>query len=291
MTVLHTLTRFLTLSSGEKVFWREAGSVDSPTILLLHGFPSSSHQFRNLIPLLAPKYRVIAPDYPGFGFTVPTNNYTYTFDNIFKTVDGFLDAIPNPPKKYSIYVFDYGAPVGIRLALKYPDRIQAIITQNGNAYVEGLGAFWDPIRALWAANTTANRDAIRPFLEINGTKSQYDNGEDHPELIPPESYTLDQALMDRPGNKDIQFDIFYDYQNNLPLYPKIQEWFRKSQVPTLVAWGKNDNIFIYPGAEAFKRDLPNAQFSPIDGGHFALENHVDEMAHLILGFLEKNGVC
>lgn len=291
MTFIQTLTRFLTLSSGEKVFWREAGSVDSPTILLLHGFPSSSHQYRNLIPLLAPKYRVIAPDFPGFGFTVPTDNYTYTFDNIFKTVDTFLGEIPNPPKKYSIYVFDYGAPVGIRLSLKYPDRIQAIITQNGNAYVEGLGEFWDPARKLWKDNSTENRKALDSLFQLNTTIFQYEGGEKHPEAVPPESYTLDQALMDRPGNKEIQVNLFYDYQNNLPLYPKIQEYFRKSQVPTLVAWGKHDIIFIYPGAEAYKRDLPNAQISPIDGGHFVLETHLDEMAKLILDFLKKNGIC
>ncbi|KAF2739339.1 alpha/beta-hydrolase [Polyplosphaeria fusca] len=291
MTFIQTLTKFLTLASGEEVFWREAGSVNSPTVLLLHGFPSSSHQFRNLIPLLAPKYRVIAPDFPGFGFTTVPDNYTYTFDNIANSIDNFLNAIPNPPKKYSIYVFDYGAPVGTRLTLKHPERIESIITQNGNFYVEGLGSFWDPIRALWTDNSTEHRDALRPFLTINGTKSQYDGGEEHPEAVPPEAYTLDQALLDRPGNKEIQLGLFYDYQNNLLLYPKIQEYFRKSQVPTLVAWGKKDSFFIYPGAEAFKRDLPKAQISPIDGGHFVLENHVEEMARLMLDFLEKNGIC
>ncbi|KAF2266090.1 alpha/beta-hydrolase [Lojkania enalia] len=272
------------------MFWREAGSINAPTIVLLHGFPSSSHQFRTLIPLLASKYRIIAPDLPGFGFTSAPSNYTYSFNNLANNIDAFLETIPHPPEKYSIYIFDYGAPTGLRLALKHPERIQAIITQNGNAYVEGMGEFWDPIRALWKDNSTEHRNALRPFLEIGGTKSQYITGEEDVDAIPPESYTLDQALLDRPGNKDIQLDLFFDYQNNLVLYPKFQEYFRKSQVPVLVAWGKNDVIFIPPGAEAFKRDLPNAQISFIDGGHFLLETHAQEMAGVIKEFLEKNGI-
>lgn len=290
MTFLTTVTKYLTLVGGEKVFWRESGSVHSPTILLLHGFPSSSHQFRNLIPLLAPKYRLIAPDFPAYGFTEVSADYNYTFDNIADTVDRFLTEIPNPPSKYSIYIFDYGAPVGLRLALKHPEKIQAIISQNGNAYDEGLGAFWDPIRALWTDNSTEHRDAIRDFLEIGGTKSQYVNGTKDPESIAPESYTLDQARMDRPGNKDIQLDLFYDYRTNLPLYPKFQEYFRTSRVPILAAWGKNDAIFIPPGAEAFKRDSPKAEVTFLDAGHFAVETNTVEIADLILGFLKKHHI-
>ncbi|KAF1997429.1 alpha/beta-hydrolase [Amniculicola lignicola CBS 123094] len=282
-------TQTLALPSGEKVFWREAGSVDSPTILLLHGFPSSSHQFRNLIPLLAPKYRVIAPDFPGYGFTEIGPDYKCTFDNLAATVDSFLQALPNPPAKYSIYVFDYGAPVGIRLALKYPEKIQAIITQNGNAFDEGLGKFWDPIRTLWGEDNKANRDALRFLFEMGATNWQYTNGEAAPGLVPPESYTLDQALMDRPGNKELQLDLFSDYKSNLKLYPAFQKWMKESAVPILVAWGKNDEIFIYAGAEPFKT-LPNAEIHPIDGGHFVLESHLKEMSDLILAFLAKNGI-
>ncbi|KAF2118096.1 alpha/beta hydrolase fold protein [Lophiotrema nucula] len=293
MTFLTTITRYLTLASGENVFWREAGSIEKPTILLLHGFPSSSHQFRNLIPLLATKYRLIAPDLPGFGFTTVPANYTYTFDNIAHTISAFLAAVPHPPSKYSIYIFDYGAPTGLRLALQHPDKIQAIVSQNGNAYLEGLGAFWDPIRALWADNSTQHRDALRPFLTIDGTKGQYTTGEDATKVdeIPPESYWLDQSLMERDGNKEIQLDLFYDYQNNLPLYPKFQEYFRKTQVPLLAVWGKNDPIFVPPGAEAFKRDLPDAEVRLLDAGHFLLELHGEEVAELIAGFLEKNKIC
>jgi pimeloyl-ACP methyl ester carboxylesterase len=290
MTLLTTVTKYLPLLSGENIFFRESGSLSSPTVLLLHGFPSSSHQFRNLIPLLAPQYRVIAPDFPGFGFTEVPAEYNYTFNNIASTIDQFLEQIPNPPAKYSIYIFDYGAPVGLRLALKHPERIQSIITQNGNAYVEGLGDFWKPIEALWKDNSTAHRDAIRPFLELDATKGQYLNGTKDPESVAPESYTLDQALMDRPGNKDIQLDLFYDYRNNLPLYPKFQQYFRNSQVPLLAAWGKNDVIFVPPGAEAFKRDLPKAEIHLLDGGHFLEESNTKEIAELILSFLQRNHI-
>ena len=290
MTFLTTITRYLTLLSGEKVFWREAGSVHSPTVLLLHGFPSSSHQFRNLIPILAPKYRVIAPDLPAFGFTEVPADYNYTFDNLANTIDQFLDKIPNPPKRYSIYIFDFGAPTGLRIATKHPERIQAIISQNGNAYVEGLGAFWEPVEAIWANNTKENQDKIRPFFEIDGTKSQYVNGTKDPEAIAPESYTLDQARLDRPGNKDIQLELLYDYRTNIPLYPKWQEYFRKSQVPLLAAWGKNDAIFIPPGAEAFKKDLPKAEVHLLDAGHFAVETNTVEIGQLILDFLKKHGI-
>ncbi|KAF2467379.1 putative hydrolase [Lindgomyces ingoldianus] len=283
-------TQFLTLLSGEKVFWREAGSVHSPTVLLLHGFPSSSHQFRNLIPLLEPNYRVIAPDLPGFGFTEVPSNYTYTFDNLFNTIDTFLEKIPKPPSKYTLYIFDYGAPVGLRLALKHPEKVQAIVTQSGNAYVDGMGDFWNPIRALWANNSQENRDALLPFLTLAGTKSQYDNGVADPSRLDPASYTLDQALLDRPGNKEIQINLFYDYQNNVKLYPKFQEYFRKSQIPLLACWGEHDIFFIAPGATAYKRDLPNAEIKFLDAGHFATESNPKQIAELMIEFLKKNEI-
>lgn len=294
MTFLTTLTRSLALSSGESVFYREAGSAASPTILLLHGFPSSSHQFRNLIPILAPQYRVIAPDLPAHGFTTVPDDYTYTFANMATTIDTFLAELPNSPTKYSVYVFDYGAPTGFRLAIKNPGKIQAIISQNGNLFTEGLGAFWDPVKTLWAAsdNTTqtAARDALRPFFEFNGTKGQYVEGSPDPQLIAPESYYLDQALMDRPGNKDIQLDILTDYKTNVELYPQWQEWVKSSKVPVLAAWGRNDKIFISAGAEAFKTHLPQAEVHLLDAGHFALETHWQTIGALMLEFLRKHGI-
>jgi pimeloyl-ACP methyl ester carboxylesterase len=291
MTFLTTMTKYLTLSSGENVFYREAGLTTSPTILLLHGYPSSSHQYRNLIPILSPHYRVIAPDLPSFGFTSVPDNYTYTFDNIATTIETFLAEIPNPPEKYSIYVFDYGAPTGFRIALKHPERIQAIISQNGNAYVEGLGAFWDPVKVLWESNNSASaRDALRPFLELEGTKSQYFGGTVDPNAVAPESYSLDQYLLDRPGSKEIQLDIFYDYRTNVPKYPSWQDWMRKSQVPLLAVWGKNDPIFIAPGADAFKKDLPKAEVHLLDAAHFAVESHAVEIGTLMVQFLKRHGI-
>ncbi|KAF2650197.1 putative hydrolase [Lophiostoma macrostomum CBS 122681] len=290
MTFLTTITKFLTLSGGEKVFWRESGHANSSTILLLHGFPASSHQFRNLIPLLAPKYRVIAPDLPGFGFTEVPSTYNYTFANLADTIDAFLKEIPNPPEKYSVYIFDYGAPTGLRLALKHPEKIQSIVSQNGNAYVEGFGEFWDSVKKLWANNSAENREALQGLFTYNTTKSQYTTGTKDPDSIAPESYTLDQALLERPGQDKIQLDLFYDYRTNVDLYPKFQEYFRKSQVPLLAAWGKNDIIFIPPGAEAFKRDLPKAEVLLLDGGHFLEETNTAEIAELILGFLKRNGL-
>jgi len=290
MTFLTTITRYLSLSTGESVFYREAGAPTSSTILLLHGFPSSSHQFRNLIPLLATQHHVIAPDFPGFGFTTVPDGFKYTFENLATTIDTFLTELPNPPTTYSIYIFDYGAPVGMRIATKYPEKIQAVITQNGNVYEEGLGAFWNPIRDLWRTNnSTPAREALLPFLH-NGTKGQYVNGEPDVSTIDPTSYTLDQALMERPGNIDIQLDLFYDYRTNLPLYPRWQEYLRKSQVPVLAAWGKNDIIFLSPGAEAFKKDLPKAEINLLDAGHFAVESHTEAIAGLILDFLRRKGI-
>jgi pimeloyl-ACP methyl ester carboxylesterase len=280
--------RTITISSGEKVFYREAGSPSAPTILLLHGFPSSSHQYRNLIPILASKYHVLAPDLPGFGFTEPTADYVYTFDNIAKTISTWLKEIPNAPTKYAIYIFDYGAPTGLRLALENPSAITGIITQNGNAYVEGFGDIWAPIKTYWASGTSEDREAIRMLTTTTFTKFQYTEGAKDASVVQPESYTLDQALLDRPGNADIQLDIFYDYRKNLDVYPQFQEYFRSSQVPVLAVWGKNDQIFIAPGAVAFNRDLPNAEVHLIDAGHFALETNLDEIAGLILPFLEKH---
>jgi pimeloyl-ACP methyl ester carboxylesterase len=291
MTFLSTMTRYLTLSTGEEVFYREAGLTSSPTIVLLHGFPSSSHQYRNLIPILSSQYRVIAPDLPGFGFTSVSDSYAYTFDNIAETIDTFLAEIHDTPAKYSIYVFDYGAPTGFRIATKHPERIQAIISQNGNAYVEGLGTFWDPIKNVWnTSNSAAARDALRPFLEIDGTKSQYFGGTIDPSAIAPESYSLDQYLMNRPGNKDIQLDIFYDYRTNLPLYPVWQKWMKETQVPLLAVWGKNDPIFVAPGADAFKKDLPKAEVHLLDAAHFAVESHAVEIGTLMIQFLKRHGI-
>ncbi|KAL5116955.1 hypothetical protein ACEQ8H_005173 [Pleosporales sp. CAS-2024a] len=286
-----TTIKTLTLSSGENIFYREAGFVHLPTILLLHGFPSSSHQYRNLIPILSLHYRVIAPDLPGFGFTCTPINYTHTFDNLATTISTFLAQVPSPPQAYSIYMFDYGAPVGFRLALEHPERVQAIITQNGNAYVDGLGAFWDPVKTLWTSSNSASaRDALRPFLEIGGTKSQYFDGTPDANSIAPESYTLDQYLLDQGNNKEIQLDLFYDYRTNVDKYPEWQAWLKKSQVPLLAAWGKNDAIFVKAGAEAFKRDVPDAEVHLLDAGHFVVESHAREIGALILGFLGRKGI-
>jgi len=276
-------------ADGLNIFYREAGPKHAPVILLLHGFPSSSHQYRHLIPILSKKYHVIAPDLPGFGFTeVPdTRSYTYTFENLTTSVEAFLDALNT--KKFSVYIFDYGAPTALRLALRRPDAVQAIISQNGNAYEEGLGAFWDPLRALWKSNSTEDREMIRSaFLNLEATKWQYEDGSKSP--VAPEAYYLDFALLSRPGNQEIQLDIFYDYRNNVKLYPEFQEYFRKSQVPVLAAWGKNDTIFIPEGAEAFKRDLPNAEVHLLDAGHFAVETNTVEIGDLILKFLSSNGI-
>jgi len=276
-------------ADGLKVFYREAGSVDAPVILLLHGFPSSSHQYRNLIPLLSQKYHVVAPDLPGFGFTeVPdSRKYSYTFANLATTVEAFLDVLNI--KKFSVYIFDYGAPTALRIALHRPDAVQAIISQNGNAYDDGLGEFWDPVRALWKDNSTKNREIVRSaVLTLEATLWQYEFGSKSD--FAPEAPYLDWALLSRPGNQDIQLDLFYDYQTNVTLYPQFQEYFKTSKVPILAAWGKNDQIFVYPGAEAFKKDLPDTELHLLDAGHFAIETNGSEIASLILAFLEKNNI-
>ncbi|THH31189.1 hypothetical protein EUX98_g3014 [Antrodiella citrinella] len=285
-----THNKNVTVDSGINIFYREAGSPTAPNVLLLHGFPASSFQFRHLIPRLAEKYHVVAPDLPGFGFTtVPeARAYKYTFANIAKTIGAFVDALEL--KKYAIYIFDYGAPTGLRLMLDRPGAVTAIITQNGNAYEEGLGAFWDPVKAYWA-NPEATRGQLKAsFTSFDSTKWQYVDGVPNPDVVAPEPYHLDYYLMSRPGNADIQMDIIFDYQTNLKLYPEFHKYFKEHQPPTLAVWGKNDQIFIPPGAEAFKRDNKNVQVTLIDTGHFVLESNGDEVADLILAFFAKHNI-
>lgn len=275
-------------ADGVRVFYREAGDPSAPVMLLLHGFPSSSHMFRDLIPLLAAHYRVIAPDLPGFGFTeLPeARGYSYSFDNLAITMGHFVDALKLT--RYALYVFDYGAPVGFRLAVAQPQRVSALVSQNGNAYLEGLGDAWAPIRAYWAEPTAANREVIRnAVLSLEGTRYQYLHGVERPELVAPESWMLDLLLMQRPGNDDIQLDLFLDYRNNLTLYPQFQAFFKTAQVPTLVIWGKHDPFFIPPGAHAYKTDNPNAVVELLDTGHFALETHAEHIAQRILAVLPR----
>lgn len=269
------------------VFFREAGNAADPTILLLHGFPSSSHMFRDLIPLLANRYHVVAPDLPGFGFTeVPESaKYVYSFENLAKTIGAFTEVLRL--KRYAILVFDYGAPVGFRLALANPERITAIISQNGNAYEEGLSEGWNPIQNYWKEPTEANRAALRGFLAPETTKWQYVHGVAEQARVAPESYTLDSALLARPGNDEIQLDLFLDYASNVALYPRFQAYFRAKQPPLLAVWGKNDPFFLPPGAEAFKRDIKNADVRFYDTGHFALETHAVEIAADIRKFLAR----
>src|ERR1700761_4435935 len=276
-------------ADGVDVFYREAGAKDAPVVLLLHGFPSSSHMYRDLIPRLADSYRVIAPDLPGFGFSrVPdTRAYKYSFDALAQTAAAFVDKLGLT--RYALYVFDYGAPVGFRLALKYPERVSALISQNGNAYDEGLGDAWDPIRKYWAQPTPAHRKTVHDaILNFEGTRFQYLHGVSHPDSVAPESYTLDAALLERPGQKDIQLDLFLDYQSNLKLYPVFQQFFREKLPPTLAIWGKNDPFFIPPGAEAYRRDNPKAVVRMLDTGHFALETHVHEIASAMRDFLAES---
>ena len=272
---------------GIKMFYREAGPADAPVILLLHGYPTSSHMFRHLMPRLASSFRLIAPDLPGFGFTeVPSERqYRYTFDNLGVTINAFVEALNL--KRYAIYVFDYGAPTGFRLAVAHPERVTAIISQNGNGYVEGLGDAWDPIKKYWNEPTPANREALRGFIGLEGTKWQYLHGVTDPVQVQPEAYWLDTVLLQRPGNVEIQLDLFLDYANNVKLYPTFQEYFRKSQPPLLAAWGKNDPFFIPPGAEAFRKDIPSAKVVFYDTGHFALETHVEEISEEIHSFLKE----
>jgi pimeloyl-ACP methyl ester carboxylesterase len=273
-------------ADGVQVFYRAAGDENAPVVLLLHGFPTSSFMFRELIPRLANDYRIIAPDLPGFGFTeVPTDRqYVYSFDHLALTIEAFTRTLKID--RYAIYVFDYGAPTGFRLAMGHPERVTAIISQNGNAYEEGLGDAWAPIRKYWSAPTAENRDILRKsVLTAGGTRWQYTHGVADPESVPPESYTLDTALLERAGNKEIQLDLFLDYASNVRLYPKFQEYFRKSRPPLLAIWGKNDPFFIPAGAEAFRKDLPAARIQLLGTGHFAIETHVLEIAATMKEFL------
>lgn len=273
---------------GVEIFFREAGPTDAPVVLLLHGFPTSSHMFRNLIPALADRYHVIAPDYPGFGQSAmpDRSTFAYTFDRFAELVDGLLTQLG--ATRYAMYVMDYGAPVGWRLALKHPEQITGLIVQNGNAYDEGLKEFWDPIKAYWADHSEVHRQALYSLVTPEITKFQYTDGVADLSRISPDNWVHDQTLLDRPGNADIQMDIFYDYRTNLPLYPSVQAYFREHQPPTLIVWGKNDKIFPAEGAHPYKRDLPDAKLHLLDTGHFALEDKADEMIPLIRDFLERN---
>ena len=282
------MTRYMYASvEGNKVFYREAGSKTAPTILLLHGFPTSSHMFRDLIPLLADAYHVVAPDLPGFGFSDAPDRkkFVYTFDHLASVIDGFTHAIGLD--RYAMYIFDYGAPVGLRLALARPERITAIISQNGNAYEGGLSQGWNPIQKYWKEPTAGNRAALRDFLKPEATKSQYFYGVQDVTLVAPESYELDSTLLARPGNDEIQLDLFLDYASNVALYPTVQDYFRTNRPPLLAVWGKSDPFFLPPGAEAFKRDNPSAEVRFYDAGHFALETHAREIANAIRDFLGR----
>jgi pimeloyl-ACP methyl ester carboxylesterase len=275
---------------GVRIFYRSAGDTSAPVVLLLHGFPASSFMFRDLIPQLADEYRVIAPDLPGFGFTEVSEKrkYNYSFDALAGTIDAFTDALGL--SRYALYIFDYGAPTGLRLAMRHPERVTAIISQNGNAYEEGLGDAWAPIKKYWAQPTAENREVLRQnILTFDTTKWQYTHGVANPDVIAPESYTLDAALLERPGNKEIQLDLFLDYASNVTLYPRFQEYFRRSKPPLLAIWGKNDPFFIPPGAEAFRRDIPGAQVRFLDTGHFAIETNGVEIAAAMKEFLKANG--
>jgi len=283
------VTYHTTQVDGLKIFYREAGPKNAPTVVLLHGFPSSSHMFRELIPRLSDKYHVVAPDYPGFGYSdaPSTDNFAYTFDHLADVVDHFLDQ--QGITKFSIYIQDYGAPVGFRLATRHPERIQAIITQNGNAYDEGLAPFWaETLYPYWKDPNPTNEAKVRGLLSLDTTKFQYTQGFRNPENVNPDAYTFDQMTLDRPGNDKIQLALFYDYRKNPPLYPAWHKYLREKQPPVLIVWGKNDPIFIYPGAEAFLKDVPNAEIHPLDTGHFALEEEGAQIAQLIRAFLEKN---
>lgn len=275
-------------ADGARIFYREAGSPDAPVVLLLHGFPSSSFQYRELMPRLADRYRVIAPDLPGFGFTeVPEERkYVYTFDALAQTILAFTDALGL--KRYALYVFDYGAPTGFRLAMMRPERVTAIVSQNGNAYEEGLGDSWAPIQRYWREPTEEIRGVIRKALNAEGMKREYHTGIPERYEIAPESYTLDAALLARPGNVEIQLDLFLDYANNVKLYPKFHEYFRAHRPPLLAIWGMHDTYFIPAGAKAFQKDIPEAEVQLLDTGHFALETHLAEIAAAMRTFLARH---
>ena len=272
---------------GIDVFYREAGPQDAPTILLLHGFPTASHMFRDLIPELADRFRLVAPDLPGFGQSdMPARGaFTYTFENVAKVIDRFTDVIGL--RRFAIYVFDYGAPVGFRLAVRHPDRVSTIISQNGNAYEEGLSEGWSPIRAYWREPSSANREALRSFLAPETTRWQYTHGVPDATAVSPDGYSLDNFYLARPGADEIQLDLFGDYRSNVALYPTFQGYFRSHKPRFLAVWGRNDPFFLPGGAEAFRRDIPDAAIHFFDTGHFALETHAREIAALMRDFVER----
>jgi pimeloyl-ACP methyl ester carboxylesterase len=272
---------------GLEIFYREAGPADAPTILLLHGFPTSSHMFRNLIPALSDRYHLVAPDYPGFGNSAQPAQATfdYSFDNLARVMERFVAALGI--KKYSLYLMDYGAPVGFRLAARHPEQVQALIVQNGNAYEEGLREFWDPIRLYWQDRTPQNAGPLAGFIAPDGVKWQYTHGVRNAQTISPDNWNVDLRHLSREGNPTIQLALFYDYQNNLPHYPEWQDYFRRYQPPTLIVWGKNDYIFPAEGAYPYQRDLRNLEFHLLDTGHFALEEDGQRIAEIMRKFLGK----
>jgi pimeloyl-ACP methyl ester carboxylesterase len=286
-SVLNSARYHTTSVDGVDVFYAEAGPKDAPVVLLLHGFPTSSHMFRNLMPLLADRYHVIAPDYPGFGESAApdASKFAYTFDHYASVVDDLLGRIG--AKNYAIYLFDYGAPVGYRLALKHPERVTGLIVQNGNAYEEGLSDFWAPMKVDWASDTPAHRAALSFLVSLKTTQFQYLDGMSDTARIDPANWRHDQPLLDRPGNAQIQLDLFHDYGSNLPLYPKFQAYFREYQPPTLIVWGRNDKVFPTAGALPYLRDLPHAEMHLLDTGHFALEDQLDVIAPIIHNFLDR----
>jgi pimeloyl-ACP methyl ester carboxylesterase len=273
--------------NGLKISYREAGRTDAPTLLLLHGFPTAGHMFRDLIPLLADRFHLVAPDLPGFGRSdMPSrDNFKYSFENLAGVIDGFTDVVGL--KRFALYIFDYGAPVGLRIALKHSERISAIISQNGNAYEEGLSEGWNPIQAYWKNPSQANRDALRGFLKPETTVSQYTHGVSDATTVSPDGYSLDNFYLARPGADEPQLDLFGDYKTNVALYPTFQKYFRDQKPPLLAVWGKNDPFFLPAGAEAFKRDIPGAIVRFFDTGHFALETHAAEIATAIREFLNR----
>ena len=273
---------------GFNVFYREAGRADAPALLLLHGFPSAGHLFRELIPMLSDRFRIIAPDLPGFGQSdmPPRDKFSYTFAKLAEVIERFTEVIGLA--RFAIYVFDYGAPTGFRMALRHPERITAIISQNGNAYEEGLSEGWNPIRAYWQDPSKANRAALRAFLSPETTVWQYTHGVADTSLVSPDGYSLDNFYLARPGADEVQLDLFGDYKSNVAMYPEFQAYFRKYKPPLLAAWGKNDPFFLPPGAEAFKRDIPGAEVRFFDTGHFALETHCEEIATAIREFLPRS---
>lgn len=276
--------------NGVEVFYREAGSKNKPTILLLHGYPTSSHMFRNLIEDLSDKYHLLAPDYPGYGRSEqpPMSEFEYTFDNMARIVEGFIETME--VEKFSIYLMDYGAPIGYRIAHKYPERIQSLIVQNGNAYVEGMTAFWDPLRKYWNDRSTENGRALEPFHQPGGLKWQYLHGVQDSSKVSPDNWQIDLQHLTRPENNEIQLAMFYDYQNNVKLYPQWQAYFRAYQPPTLIVWGKNDQIFPASGAHPYKEDLKNVEFHLLNTGHFALEEEGTAIARYIDRFMKKNKI-